>query len=181
MNKDPDILVELTTTPTDFAAEVIAEALRERGIPAEVFSRAASMFQAQFSPLPSVTVSVRRADLERARAALTEIKASAREIDWDAEDTSVAATRPKPLFCPHCGYDQQGLPDHLCPECGVAATTESEVAHESVAQANPGDLAAVESLRHRRRRRMIKVAVVLAVLFAVSAVVFGLASLLPVM
>lgn len=126
MGDDPNILVELTRTVIDFDAEVIAAALRDEGIPATVFARAASTLQGQISPLASIAVSVRRGDLDRAKEILADIRQSAREIDWsqvDTEDASPVSVEElaggKRGICTHCGYDRRGLTaDALCPECG---------------------------------------------------------------
>ena len=165
MPKDPDILVELTKTLTDFDAEVIAAALREEGIPATVFSRANSVLQGPISPLPTIAVSVRRGDLERARVILEEIRTAAQNIDWSQVDTSGEPVRV--ASCPSCGYQQAGIPlTAPCPECGSSVPLEISGALES-------DLAVVP-LRARRRRRLIKIAIACLILFGLYVLIVSI-------
>lgn len=87
MAKDPDILVDLTTTANAFEADVIVQALRAEGIPAEAFTLAASMLQWDIAGTQPFRVAVRRADVERARAALKSLKADSVDIDWEELET----------------------------------------------------------------------------------------------
>lgn len=157
MPKDPDILVELMKTQTDFDAEVIAAALREEGIPATVFSRATSVLQGQISPVSSMSVSVRRDDLERAKALLIEIRRNALEIDWSQVDTqdqsplSPAEQAGEPQrSCAACGYARSDLPPaSLCPECGRS----------------PLESPARVATTNRRRHRLVKIGLVLVIFY----------------
>lgn len=83
MNQDPQMFVELTTVRSPLEVEALVAALRERGIEAIGFNYAASIMQSTAVPQ---TISVHREDLERAKAALEEIRADSREIDWDTLD-----------------------------------------------------------------------------------------------
>lgn len=85
--KDPDILVDLTTTLNEFEADVIANALREEGIDARAFTTAGRVLRLNVSPVQPMRVAVRRADLERAREVLAELRRSSSEIDWSQVDT----------------------------------------------------------------------------------------------
>ncbi len=169
MGHDPDILVELTKTATDFDAEVIAGALQAAGIPATVFARATSMLQGQVSPVPAIVVSVRRADRERAAEVLAQIRKDAMEIDWSKVDTQdespvTAAELARGLEgnCAACGYDRRGLKGKAqCPECG-ASTEES-----------PSRLVVLPS----RRRTIARAAIWLVVLVMVFGVVAGVLQL----
>lgn len=93
---DPDILVDLTTANTEFEAGVIVEALRNQGIPAESFTTAGAVLQWEVAVSQPFRVAVRRADLERARAALRAIKADSVDLDWDQVNTSTPAEEPEP-------------------------------------------------------------------------------------
>jgi hypothetical protein len=156
MPPDPDILVELTKTLTDFDAEVIAAALREEGIPATVFSRAAAVLQGQISPVSSIVLSVRRSDLDRAKAVLAEIRRSALEIDWSQVDTqdptpvSAEEQAASSETCAACGYARHGLsPAQSCPECGRSPVE------------SPSRIVS----KHSRRRRIMRVGLILVILY----------------
>ncbi len=91
MHDDPDILVVLTTARTEFEAQTLAEALRARGIRAEVFATAASSLQWEAAFTDPIKVMVRRAgggEGEKVRAAL---KRDSVDIDWDEVDTGAGA------------------------------------------------------------------------------------------
>jgi hypothetical protein len=79
--------VDLTTAASAFEADVIVQALRAQDIPAEAFTLAASMLQWEIAGTRPFRVSVRRADLDRARAALQSLKADSIDIDWEDLDT----------------------------------------------------------------------------------------------
>jgi hypothetical protein len=125
MEKDPDILVDLTTALNDFEAQVIVQALEAQGIPARAFTAATSMLQWQIAPGHGVRISVRRRDLDAARAALRAIRADSVDLDWDEVDTGDRAPptdserRAQSRICPSCDYDLHGLPMRVCPECGA--------------------------------------------------------------
>ncbi|MGE3107471.1 MAG: DUF2007 domain-containing protein [Phycisphaerales bacterium] len=148
MPQDPDILVELTKAATDFDAQVVAAALRDQGVPASVFGRAATTLQGHISPVHAVSISVRRADLVRARTVLDEIRESARGIDWSQVDTAdTSALTPEEIaggpdgFCPACGCDRRGLTSiDICPDCG-----------RSPADASPSPMNTASPRRRRRR------------------------------
>lgn len=84
---DPETLVDLTTARTALEAEVIAEALRADGIPAEAWTVAAVMLPWDIAASHPIRVQVRRCDLRRARAALRSIRSDSASIDWSAVDT----------------------------------------------------------------------------------------------
>lgn len=90
MGDDPDMLVVLTTARTEFEGQTLAEALRARGVPAEVFATAASSLQWEAGFTDPIKVMVRRADVERASQIRASIKADSVDIDWDEVDTGVA-------------------------------------------------------------------------------------------
>lgn len=107
MADDPDILVPLTTAKTEFEAETIAEALRSKTIPAEVFGTAARVGQWEFGINNDVKVMVRRADLDRAREALRAEKLESANVDWSRVDVGAPpadvadparAARPTPFL-----------------------------------------------------------------------------------
>ncbi|MCA9295159.1 MAG: hypothetical protein KC983_01555 [Phycisphaerales bacterium] len=83
--EDPDDLVTIITTETEFEAETLALVLRDAGIEAVTFGNS-------FSALPvqqhwnRVPLQVRRRDAERAKARLTVVKQESIDIDWDSVD-----------------------------------------------------------------------------------------------
>jgi hypothetical protein len=81
---DESRAVVLVQVSTDWEAGLIAEALRHRGIDAEVAGALTSQFRAEAPGL--VRVIVPHAQLERARAALEEQKREASDIDWSQVD-----------------------------------------------------------------------------------------------
>ena len=87
IEKDPDILVDLTDAKNDFDAQVIVEALRAQGIPAQAFTTAASTLQWEVAASHPYRVTVRRADLQRAKDALRAIRADSVDLDWDEINT----------------------------------------------------------------------------------------------
>lgn len=91
MSNDPDTLVVLTTARTEFEAETLAEALRSRGVRAEVFAAAASALQWEAGYTDPIKVMVRRGDAERAEQVRVSLKADSVDIDWDEVDTGDAA------------------------------------------------------------------------------------------
>ncbi|MFN7020838.1 MAG: hypothetical protein ACK4WH_05870 [Phycisphaerales bacterium] len=119
MPKDPLHLVDLTTARTEFEAEVIRHALESRGIPAHAFTLAGSALQWQVAAAQPMRVQVMRKDLERAHAALAEVRQESVDFDWSELEAEEIAT-----VCPHCGYALTDLPDpRLCPECGTFRAT----------------------------------------------------------
>ena len=87
MNNDDDLAV-LMTAESEFAAETKAEALRARGIDAQVTRNAPSWtgFMSISPTARGASVMVRRADLERARTILNQVIADSVDIDWDEVD-----------------------------------------------------------------------------------------------
>ena len=101
MPHDPDILVVLTSAATEFEAQALAEALRARGVPSEVFATATNTLQWQAGYTDPIKVMVRRADLEAAGAIRASLKADSVDIDWDEVDTGATPAgendaRPRP-------------------------------------------------------------------------------------
>jgi hypothetical protein len=102
--KDPEILVPLTSTRTGFEAETIAQALNAHGVPAQVFGLAAQVMQWELGYHDAIKVMVRRGDLETAKDILKAIKADSVDIDWsevdvgpeipDTEQRNAPADRP---------------------------------------------------------------------------------------
>lgn len=82
MEKDPEILVPLTSARTGFEAETIAQALNAHGVPARVFGIAAQVMQWELGYHDAIKVMVRRGDLETAKDILKAIKAESVDIDW---------------------------------------------------------------------------------------------------
>ncbi len=82
---DPDALATLRTVGSEFEAHTLVAVLREEGIEAHAFG-------AMHASLPlgqrrfGVPVQVRRADLERARAALEKNTSDSVDLDWDEVD-----------------------------------------------------------------------------------------------
>lgn len=95
MAQDPDILVDLTTAASAFEADVMVQALRAEGIPAETFTLAASTLQWEIAGRQPFRVMVRRADLERAHATLRNLKADSVDLDWDEVDTGAPEDVPE--------------------------------------------------------------------------------------
>lgn len=87
MHEDPDMLVVLTTARTEFEAQTLAEALRARGIRAEVFAEAAATLQWDVAATDPIKVMVCRGDREDAERVRTALKADSVDIDWDEVDT----------------------------------------------------------------------------------------------
>ncbi len=82
---DPDALETLLTVNSEFEAHTLVAVLREEGIEAYAFG-------AMHASLPlgeriaAVPVQVRRADLERAHAALEKNATDSVDLDWDEVD-----------------------------------------------------------------------------------------------
>lgn len=87
MADDPDMLVVLTTARTEFEAQTLAEALRARGIRAEVFATAASSLQWEAGFTDPIKVMVRRADVGEAEKVRAALKMDSVDIDWDEVET----------------------------------------------------------------------------------------------
>jgi hypothetical protein len=79
-----DDIVELTSVHAEFQAEVIAAALRDRGIEARVLGGTLAGFRAEVPA--TVKVVVFRRDLSAAKALLAEVRAASVDIDWDEVD-----------------------------------------------------------------------------------------------
>lgn len=86
MSLDPDQLVLLTSTRTEFEAHALANALEAEGIPARVFATASQMVQWEGGITNAVRVMVRRADLAVASEAIHRIRRESRAIDWSRVD-----------------------------------------------------------------------------------------------
>lgn len=86
MESDPDQLVVLTSTRTEFEAQAAAAALRAEGIEASVFAAAASGVQWEGGISNAVRVMVRREDAARAAELLRDTRRAARHIDWNDVD-----------------------------------------------------------------------------------------------
>ena len=83
---DPgDDLVTVVTCPTEFEASTKVAVLEEAGIDAFVFGAVHAALPLG-QKLLAVPVQVRAADLEQAKAALSENRANAPSIDWDSVD-----------------------------------------------------------------------------------------------
>jgi hypothetical protein len=93
---DPDILVDLTTAANEFEAGVIVEALKNQGIHAEAFTTAGAVLQWEVAVSQPFRVAVRRADLDRAKAALRALKADSVDLDWDEVDTGTPEPDAEP-------------------------------------------------------------------------------------
>lgn len=105
MPKDPDGLVEITTRATEAGAEMVAGALRERGVDAQVVGGFLTGFRAEI-PAYS-TVLVRRRDLEQAKAVLAEVRAESVDLDWSEVDTNAPET-PAPAERREYGFTRGG-------------------------------------------------------------------------
>ncbi|CAG1008387.1 hypothetical protein PHYC_03559 [Phycisphaerales bacterium] len=86
MPPDPDQLLLLTSTRTEFEAQTIATALEAEGIPVRVFAAASHGVQWEGGIANSVRVMVRRADAAMAAEALHRIRRDSRAIDWSQVD-----------------------------------------------------------------------------------------------
>lgn len=82
MASDPDQLVLLTSTRTEFEARALAASLEAEGIQASVFAAASMGLQWEGGISNAVKVMVRRADLEPALEALRQSRVNSRGIDW---------------------------------------------------------------------------------------------------
>jgi hypothetical protein len=100
MNDDPDILVLLTTTRTEFEASTMAESLRHEGIPTEVFATVASTMQWEAAMTNPIRVMVRRRDLQAAGDLLRAIRAESVDIDWDEVNVGEAEEASEPPLGP---------------------------------------------------------------------------------
>jgi hypothetical protein len=95
MNEDPDTLVTLTTAEGQFAAHTIVAVLQDAGIEAVAFdATAAGLGIGLYSGMIGVPVQVRRADLERAQAALNQNASDSIDVDWSAVDVGQQQDAP---------------------------------------------------------------------------------------
>ncbi len=117
--KDPLTLVPLMNARNEFEGATIVEALRAHGFAAVVHGTSAMMLQAYTASTMPVRVMIPREQREAAAAALEEIRAEAKSIDWSEVSGDVEPVGPGELCCENCGYDLVGLPaGTVCPECG---------------------------------------------------------------
>ena len=86
MSNDPDVTAVLVTVQSEWEASLIVDALQERGIRAEAAGGLTSSFRAEAPGYARVIVPGQ--ELEAAKAALAEIRASAAEIDWSKVDVN---------------------------------------------------------------------------------------------
>ncbi len=84
MPDDPLTLVPLTTARTEWQAEALAAALRQRGVHAVTQGGMLSGFRAE-APAQVIVV-VPRQDLARAKEALAQIGSDSIDIDWEEVD-----------------------------------------------------------------------------------------------
>jgi len=89
MHPDPDELLTLLSTRTEFEAEVIVRALESNGIPARSFATSATTLGWMAVDPRPVKVVVRRADLHRARLAVDQNRTDSIDLEW--EDLDVGA------------------------------------------------------------------------------------------
>lgn len=82
---DPDGLVTVTTTDTEFQAGILVAVLEDVGIKAFSFGAVAAM-EPYGKRLMPVVVQVRREDFEKAKAALVQNVADSVDLDWDEVD-----------------------------------------------------------------------------------------------
>lgn len=87
MSEGPDDLVELTTRPNEMDAALIRQVLSDAGIQSATRvanSAALGIFGA--SSFNSITVMVRRRDVDRANASLRQNRTDSVDIDWNEVD-----------------------------------------------------------------------------------------------
>ncbi len=86
MPPDPDQLVLLMSTRTEFEGRTIAAALEAEGITTKVFAASAQMLQWEGGITSTVRVMVRRADLARAGDVLRATRRDSVDLDWSEVD-----------------------------------------------------------------------------------------------
>jgi len=86
MAPDPDQLVLLTSTRTEFEGRAMAATLEAAGIPTRVFAASAQMLQWEGGITSTVRVMVRRADLDRAGQVLRQVRRDSVDLDWSEVD-----------------------------------------------------------------------------------------------
>ncbi|MDX2131024.1 MAG: hypothetical protein SFY69_03095 [Planctomycetota bacterium] len=89
MASDPNQLVLLTTTRTEFEARAIAGALEAEGIATHVFAAAAQGIAWEGGIANAVKVMVRRDDAAVADEALHRARRASRAIDWSTVDVGL--------------------------------------------------------------------------------------------
>jgi Putative prokaryotic signal transducing protein len=104
----PNDLVTLTTAANEFEAGAIVAVLEEAGIDAVAFGGSQMM---GITDLPGlrVQVQVRRADLERAEAALKQNVADSIDLDWNEVDLG-AVEDDVPIAHPHADRQRPHMP-----------------------------------------------------------------------
>ncbi len=124
---DPDTLVVLTSTRTEFEGSAKVVALEAAGIPARMFGGASNTLQWEGGYTDPIKVMVRRADVERAAAVLAEVRQDSVDIDWSQVDVGDRVDPPDAFpICPACGYDRGDIPaGQPCPECGYAGVAQN--------------------------------------------------------
>ncbi len=83
--QNPENLVTVSSTPTEFEAHTIVAVLREAGIEAFAFGTSGGSLPLG-GVITSVPVQVRQSDLHRARLALRQNVADSVDLDWDEVD-----------------------------------------------------------------------------------------------
>lgn len=86
MPDDPDMLVTLTTTRTEFEGANLVNVLQAAGIPARVFAAGANTMQWEAGYTDPIKVQVRRRDMQRAVETLRQNRQDSIDLDWDEVD-----------------------------------------------------------------------------------------------
>lgn len=98
---DPDTLVTIRSTRTEFEASTVAAVLEDSGIRARVFATTANWVGWEGGIGNNVRVQVRRGDVERAEAVLKKNRQDSVDLDWDQVDVGVMedlAPEARPRF-----------------------------------------------------------------------------------
>ena len=96
MGEDPDFLVTLTVSKTEFEAEATAIVLRDAGFEVHVFGKGDIGIAMGGAAWQGVLVQVRRRDVEPARAALAMNRQDSVDLDWDEVDVGEPRDSPAP-------------------------------------------------------------------------------------